>query len=141
MRNSDSYDLSKVNHPTIGLACYLCNMNAGGAGSTANLHATEITIKPVDLYRRRVYVEPLGLYLTLDVGTFESLTLDMAAKKVSITFNSMAFDNCTYSNRRLRVEKLSTKRPGINFKVGRFEVVRNAYVVPASTVTVDVTYM
>jgi hypothetical protein len=99
-----------------------------------------VTIKPVDLYRRRVYLEPLALFLTLDVGTFESVTLDMAAKRVSVTFNPMAFDNCTYNGRRLRVQKKSTARPGKDFKVAAFPMVRNAYVVPESTARVDITY-
>lgn len=87
-------------------------------------------------------MEPLGLYLTLDVGTFASLTLNMAAKKISIAFNPMTFDNCTYTNRRLRVEKLSTARPGKAFKVGGKSnpTVRNAFVLSEATAMVDVTY-
>lgn len=110
--------------------------------AAVDLKATAVTIKPVDLYRRRVYVEPLGLYLTLDVGTFAYLTLNMAAKKISIAFNPMTFDNCTYTNRRLRVEKLSTARPGKAFKVGGKSnpTVRNAFVVSEATAMVDVTY-
>jgi hypothetical protein len=43
-----------------------------------------------------VYIEPLALYLTLDIGTFHSLTVNMAAKTINITFNPMGFDNVTY---------------------------------------------
>ena len=127
-----------MNHPTVGPACYLCNMDGAGAD---DLEAGAVTIKPVDLYRRRVYLEPLALYLTLDVGTFESVTLDMPGKRISVTFNDMVFDNCTYTNRRLRVEKMSTKRPGEKFKVdAAFAYIRNAYVVPEGTATAVVTF-
>lgn len=129
-----------VNHPDLGPSCYLCNMAGAASGPGADLTAGAITIKPVDLYRRRVYLEPLALFLTLDAGTFDTVTLDMAAKTIGVTFNSMAFDNCTYTDRRLRVEKMSAARPGTAFKIATFPVVRNAYVVPESTSTVTITY-
>ena len=50
-----------VHHPKIGPSCYLCNLATAAAGA--------VTIKPTDLYHRRVYIEPLGLYVTLDIGT------------------------------------------------------------------------
>lgn len=78
-----------VEHPELGPSCYLCNMDHQQT-ETSGLHtstAAAVKIVPVDLYHRRVYLEPLALYLTLDVGTFESLLLDIAAKKVVVTFN------------------------------------------------------
>jgi hypothetical protein len=136
-----------VNHPNLGLLCYLCNMETTIASvsgrnitSTGATTASAVTIKPVDLYRRRVFLEPLALYLTLDAGTFESVVVDMAAKKLTIAFNTMAFDNSTFTARRLRVEKTSTSRPGIGFKVA-FPVERNAYVIPEAKISgIEVTW-
>jgi hypothetical protein len=123
-----------VHHPEIGEACYLCNLAPGGPAGSAK-------ISPVDLYKRRVYFEPLGLYVTLDMGTFESLTLNMAEKKIAVTFNPMSLDNITYSARRLRVDKLSESRPGTGHKVsGSYKFERGAFVVPEATGTVDITW-
>jgi hypothetical protein len=103
-----------VDHPEFGPVCYLWNMHAaaGGDGEWSlgrNLTTGgAVTIKPVDLYRRRIFLEPLSLYLTLDVGTFKAVVLDLAVKKLSIEFNSMAFDNSTYVARRLRVQRYAT---------------------------------
>ena len=44
-----------VEHPQHGALCYLCNLRAGTDG--------EVAIAPVDLYKRRVFIEPLGLCL------------------------------------------------------------------------------
>ena len=43
-----------VQHPKLGALCYLCNLKSG---------ADSLSITPVDAYRRRVYLEPLGLHL------------------------------------------------------------------------------
>ena len=51
-----------VEHPQHGALCYLCNLGTAAAAAGA------VTIAPVDLYKRRVFIEPLGLYLVLDTG-------------------------------------------------------------------------
>ena len=77
-----------VEHPDLGPVCYLCNMDTQGA---------VVTIRPVDLYHRRLFIEPLALHLTLDTGKFESVQLDMAAKSLTAHFNPMATDNIAYA--------------------------------------------
>jgi len=128
-----------VQHPTLGLVCYLCNMEDSEHYHYGTFNATDILakIEPVDLYRRRVYLEPLGLYLTLDVGTFKSLTLDMRSKKISVEFNPMQSDNITYAARRLRTEKMAVGRPGKGFTTA-FPKSRGAYAVPVDTTIMDV---
>lgn len=49
-----------VEHPEIGPSCYLCNMAKVGAA---------VKIAPVDLYHRRIYIEPLALYLLRPIHT------------------------------------------------------------------------
>jgi len=124
-----------VDHPEIGPSCYLCNVEAAAGGG--------VKIAPVDLYRRRVYIEPLALYLTLDVGTFESVTLEMVGKKITVAFNTMAADNIIYTARRLRVDKLSEARPGSGFKPtsAGLKLERGAWVVPESTATVEISWV
>eukprot|EP01043_Picozoa_sp_COSAG02_P051436 COSAG02_NODE_5412_length_4349_cov_8.741176_3_plen_322_part_00 len=78
-----------VEHPEIGPSCYLCNVERADTGTHGLPISTTAAVKivPVDLYHRRVYLEPLALYVTLDVGTFASLTLDMTAKTIVVQFN------------------------------------------------------
>ena len=78
-----------VEHPDLGPSCYLCNLDHADTGTQGLPTSTTAAVKivPVDLYHRRVYLEPLALYVTLDVGTFASLTLDMTAKTIAVAFN------------------------------------------------------
>ena len=112
-----------MHHPDLkGKAvCYLCNLDQGPNGVA--------TITPTDLYHRRVYLEPLALYLTLDAGTFASLSLDLVGKSANITFAPMG--NVTFPARRLRVNKLSPARPGSAFQIGALNQIRGAFEVPA----------
>lgn len=122
-----------VHHPDLGgkPVCYLCNIAEDAHGIT--------TIVPTDMYHRRVYLEPLGLYLTLDSGTFASLEVDLSAKYVNISF---ALDNrdAIFSTWRLRVDKLSSARPGNNFEVGALKKIRGAFEVPVTQQTVRLTW-
>ena len=120
-----------VEHPQAGAVCYLCNLKS---------NASTATIVPVDLYRRRVYIEPLGLYLVLDSGTFASLTLDLGAKTIQVKFRTMAVDGYTYVARRLRLEKVALARPGTGFAVAGRQVSRGAFVIPESELGVEVTW-
>ena len=130
-----------INHKDVGLACYLCNLVGNHVTQGVDVKAT---LKPADLYNRRVYLEPLALYLTLDIGTFESVSLDTNTKAIHIQFNPMAHDNITYVARRLRVQKMSDARPGSGFNVTTagvpLKVSRGAYVVPVASSAVAVTW-
>jgi hypothetical protein len=43
-----------------------------------------VAVRPIDASRARVYLAPLGLWLTLDAGEFERVTLDPATGAVSL---------------------------------------------------------
>ena len=96
-------------------------------------------IKPVDLYRRRVYLEPLGLYLQLYAGTFEAVTFDKDTRLITLEFSDASHDTYPYKTRRLTVEKMADSRPGSNFKM-TYPVVRNAFVIPADETKAVITY-
>jgi hypothetical protein len=53
----------------------------GGEVSTDN---GIITVTPKDSFRKRVYIAPAGLYVTLDAGQFESVTYDPKSKRVKV---------------------------------------------------------
>ena len=53
-----------VSHPDFGWICFGGNLSVSG---------DEITIEPKDASRTRIYLAPVGLWLTLDSGQFERL--------------------------------------------------------------------
>lgn len=129
-----------------GPLCYLCNLNTTNGDDS-------ISLEPVDGYRRRVYLEPLGLQLQLDVGTFARVVLDEKEKQISVEFEPAAeaarFSTAggpTFDARRLRVQKMASSRPGSNFVVeankgkGTFPFVRNAYEIPEAVQSVVIQY-
>ena len=81
------------------------------------------TVLPRDAYRQRVYLEPLGLFLRADTGTFASVTLDRAARRVRVAFAPPAATAAgvrTYEVLRLRADKTArpeARRPGANFRL------------------------
>lgn len=44
----------------------------------------EVSVEPRDSFRQRVYLAPLGLWLTLDSGRIERVTLDAATRAVTL---------------------------------------------------------
>jgi len=46
-----------------------------------------VSITPQDSFRNRVYLAPLGLYLTLDAGTFESVEMNPRSGAVRVTLS------------------------------------------------------
>ena len=46
-----------------------------------------VTVQTLDSLRRRIYLAPLGLYLTLDAGTFESVAINPSTRAVRLTLS------------------------------------------------------
>src|SRR5262249_187054 len=46
-----------------------------------------VNVVPKDSLRRRVYIAPFGLYVTLDAGTFESVAINPMTKTVRLTLS------------------------------------------------------
>ena len=127
-----------VQHPDLGLVCYLCNVVTQSQNKLQS-RASEVTIEPTDLYHRRIYIEPLALYLTLEIGRFKTLSLDMESKKITIEFTAAADDEVPFTARRLRLQKMSSTRPGVGFKANLAQI-RGAYLVPATSTNAEVTW-
>ena len=64
-----------VDHPDFGWQAFGGNIKRAGS---------KITVTPVDSFRHRVYLAPVGLWLTLDAGTFESVEFDTKTNSVRI---------------------------------------------------------
>ena len=64
-----------VNHPEFGWIAF------GGNVQTQN---NVVTVTPRDSFRARIYIASLGLWLTLDAGEFESVTVNSATGAVRV---------------------------------------------------------
>ena len=121
------------------LSCFSCLSSLSPLSHVSHLPSVciggAVTFTVRDSYKQRVYLEPLALYLQADVGAFQTVKMDLAAKTVTVTF-AAAGDNASFATRRLRVQKLSGARPGGSFKMVQpagAALVRGAYQFPASS--------
>jgi len=62
-----------VDHPEFGWIAFGGNVRRDGDW---------IKVQPLDAFRQRVFVAPLGLWLTLDSGTFENIEINMRTRVV-----------------------------------------------------------
>ena len=85
-----------VQHPVFGPLCYFCDLttsssvaaedgNDNGSGSDNMV----LTVTPRDSYRRTVFVAALGLQIRSDAGTLAKLTVDLAAKTVTVFYDEV----------------------------------------------------
>jgi hypothetical protein len=108
-----------VNHPEFGWLAF---------GGNIRVKGDTIKVIPLDSFGMRVYVAPLGLWLTLDAGEFDSVELNSKTGAVRLglapatTFTPTAF---------LRVAQPAKIRGVGSYRLAAaFQVVRGAYVMP-----------
>lgn len=93
-----------VKHTRLGTLCYLCT-------ATTNATTGISTITPEDAYHRRVFIQPLGLYLVANAGTIGRVELQAAREQtstVSLFFNATEFGERPWTRLSLTLE-----RPGV----------------------------
>jgi len=108
-----------VQHPELGWLAF------GG-----NLEAEKglVRVSPLDSFRSRVYIAPLGLWLTLDSGRFQHIEIDPAAHKVRLELAP--------ATKFTTVGRLRVEQPAHPAGVGTFRpsqvlnMERGAYTVP-----------
>jgi hypothetical protein len=110
-----------IDHPDYGWQAFGGNV-AGRAGV--------VTVRPLDSLRRRIYLAPLGLYLTLDAGAFESVTINPSTRAVRLTLSpSGPFT----PSARLRIEQPAKVAGVAAYATAQtFGVERGALVIPLS---------
>jgi hypothetical protein len=114
-----------VNHPEFGWLAF---------GGNLSLEGSSVSVSPLDSFRRRLYLAPVGLWLTLDAGTFEQLQYDPTSGGVRVAL--AAADGVTPAA-RLRIEQpASVAGVGLYTASGDFAVERDAFVVPLGSETV-----
>ena len=79
--------------------------SAAACGGRAWSEGARLTMWPRDAYRRRVYLQPWGMYLISEGGTFKSLHIDASAGLINVTFKASAGE--FWSRNQLRVEQPS----------------------------------
>ncbi|HEY3381017.1 MAG TPA: DUF5695 domain-containing protein [Vicinamibacterales bacterium] len=108
-------------------------------GGVVSARGSRVVVEPRDSFRMRVYLAPLGLWITLDAGHFERVEFDVAARTVRL---SLAPATGVTPVARVRVEQ-----PAAVAGVGTFapraaglKSERGAYIVPlgATTTVLDV---
>jgi hypothetical protein len=82
-----------INHPEFGWQAF---------GGNVTTTAGRVSVQVLDSLRKRVYIAPLGLYLTLDAGQFQRVTLDTRTNAVTVT---LAPATPATSRARLRMEQ------------------------------------
>jgi hypothetical protein len=95
-----------------------------------------VSVEPLDSFRQRVYLAPLGLWLTLDSGQFERVVLDQITGEVEVR---LAPADANTAAALLRIEQ-PTHIDGVG-KIAPMEKLtmeRGAYVVPLETTSVNV---
>jgi hypothetical protein len=89
-----------------------------------------ITVKSLDSMRRRIFVAPLGLYLTLDRGAFESVAINPATGAVRV---SLAPSDQFTPSALLLVEQPATIKGVGKYQTARtFAAERGGIVIPLS---------
>ncbi len=113
-----------VRHPEFGWLAF---------GGRVEIEGSIVRLIPADSFRSRVYVAQLGLWLTLDAGTFESIEIDMDNRRPMRIVLSKATEFSKVA--RLRVEAPGRERTGLEeyTLAGLFSVERGAHVIPLSS--------
>jgi Family of unknown function (DUF5695) len=108
-----------VNDPALGWLAFGGNIEEQGS---------TITVIPLDSFRSRLYLAPIGLWLTLDAGKFKRAVFDPRTGAVRLTLD--AADEFT-PEARLRIEQ-PAKLPGVGtyHPEDPSKLERGAYVVP-----------
>jgi hypothetical protein len=116
-----------VNHPDFGWQSF---------GGNVTVTGTTVTMTPLDSFRRRLYLAPLGLFLTLEAGEFQSIEMDATTHAVHV---HLAPANANTPSARLRIEQ-PAKVAGVGTYTaqGSFAKERDAVVVPLGAGVTDV---
>jgi hypothetical protein len=114
-----------VRHPEFGWLAFGGNVAVSGES---------VTVRPLDSGRSRVYLAPFGLWLTLDVGKFESI--EISGDRVAATL--------ARATAYAPIARLQVRQPAAVRGVGRyrpaeeFSMERGAYVIPLGRETTRV---
>jgi Family of unknown function (DUF5695) len=112
-----------VNDPEFGWLAF---------GGNLQVEGDTIRVTPLDSFRNRIYFAPLGLWLTLDSGKFESLKMNKRAAAGALLRIGLVGATESTPVARLRIEA-ATAAPGAaaSYRPAQtLQIERGAYIVP-----------
>jgi hypothetical protein len=113
-----------VNHPEYGWLAF---------GGSVKVRDGLVIVSPHDSSRQRLFVAPLGLWLTLDAGTFDVLEFDPGTGDVRV---GLSRSNEFTRDARLRIEQpAKVSGEGTYLPKSPLNSERGSYVVPLATAT------
>jgi len=114
-----------VDHPEFGWVAFGGNITAQNGA---------VRVKPLDSFRNRIYLAPVGLWLTLDAGQFSDLEFDSRTKKLRL---GLAPRSDGTPKALLRIEQPAKPNSAREYTIGKsLPSERGAYAIPlGSTVT------
>jgi hypothetical protein len=101
-------------------------------GGNVKTEGDVVKITPLDSFRSRVYLATLGLWLTLDAGTFETVEVNSKTGAVRV---GLAPATSVTRVARLRVEQPAKVKTGMYRPVKALNSERDAWVVPLGEAT------
>ena len=108
-----------IDHPDFGWQAF---------GGNVAIRGDWIDVQPRDSFRKRVYVAPMGLWLTLDAGTFERVAVNRRTKVVRLMLSPA---NTFTPHARLRVEQPArVSGVGVYAPRQKFTNERGAFTIP-----------
>lgn len=108
-----------IHHPEFGWQMFGGNIETRG---------DRVKIQPLDSFRKRVYLAPLGLWLTLDAGTFDQLELNT---KTHVVRAGLSAATQFVSDARLRIEQPAKLADIGKYQPAKdFTLERDAFVIP-----------
>jgi alpha-L-arabinofuranosidase len=108
-----------IDHPEFGWQAF---------GGNIKLDGDWVDVQPLDAMRRRIYIAPLGLYLTLDAGTFEGVAIDTNTHAIRLTLSAASQFT---PQALLRIEQPAAVQDIGKFAPSKsFTIEREAFVIP-----------
>ena len=139
---SGDYAQNFLGH-ALNTAAYLVNAREFGwqaFGGNVKIAGDQVTLSPLDSFRQRVYLAPVGLWLTLDSGRFDRVQLNPRTGAVRLVF--AASDSFTHSARLLVEQPAAIAGIGKYRTSRHFDTEHGALVIPLSPAEtpVDLTF-
>lgn len=111
-----------INHPVFGWQAF---------GGNVEVTDRQVQVTPLDSLRQRVYIAPLGLWLTLDAGTFSEIVIDNRKKTCRLALSPAS----SYTPKAyLRIEQPARRDDiGVYQPTTSYNIFRDCFEIPLSS--------
>jgi hypothetical protein len=116
-----------VDHPDFGWVAF---------GGNVKVQNGSVKLTPLDSFRSRIFIEPAGLWLTLDAGTFDAIEYDSSTGRVRV---GLSKSSDFTPEARMRVEQPGKTGASTYHPESQVKLERGAYVMSLNKETTWVT--